>query len=470
MRACHASEAVYNALLAVSSLHKTFKEGTNVSPTTPSKFITLAEPGHNSDPSQDAFASEHHGSGRIVSGIGSSNFIISSEPGTNPNPPQDVYASEHYGKALRLLFQETFGEKNSCSQSTVLVCAALFILIEVLQENDLCALSHLDSALKLLHQSTFLKGSYQPIHISEDHEQLVSLFSALDLEASIYTGLRRPGLHAEDIRRNENIELRPDEFASLADAFRNLNIITNSSLHFQRTADDYRYRVVGNVPLQLLAEQQDLLERFRRWKTAYDCFCANHDHVSFDQSSKRQTLLHRIHFSMTFTILYGCLSVNETLYDSLHSHFRDIVRYSNEILALDAFSQSGTQAHRPKFSLETGIIWPLFETAQKCRDRQLRRQALSLIRVAPREGVWVPEIHARVSERVIEIEEDRVLDWAHGDFHGASCQFEDIPEWRRIHSVNMNPHKSERLVEVKYRRRLNGIDGEWDDFIEWVQY
>ncbi|KAF2094126.1 hypothetical protein NA57DRAFT_80544 [Rhizodiscina lignyota] len=167
---------------------------------------------------------------------------------------------------------------------------------------------------------------------------------------------------------------------------------------------------------------------------------------------------------------HGCLSCEEAIYDSLHPQFHTIIRSATELLALDSDAKPTEEVQRPTFSLEMGIIWSLCWTVYKCRDPHARRQALALLRKAPREGVWIGDIQACIAERVIEIEEAPIVDGGADDNASKHWTCKDIPEWHRIHGVDVTLDKPNRLIAMTYSRRLNGIDGEWNDITEWLKY
>ncbi|BAE55439.1 unnamed protein product [Aspergillus oryzae RIB40] len=73
---------------------------------------------------------------------------------------------------------------------------------------------------------------------------------------------------------------------------------------------------------------------------------------------------------------------------------------------------SGTfnEDRRPSFSLDMGIICPLYDVATLCRDPSIRRQAVKVLRSASRqEGLLNSHLCAIVAERVIELEETAAL-------------------------------------------------------------
>lgn len=97
-------------------------------------------------------------------------------------------------------------------------------------------------------------------------------------------------------------------------------------------------------------------------------------------------------------------------WDKFNAQFAKIVSLAAWIVNnQDCGSPSATPV-RPSFSLDNGVIAPLYEVATLCRDPAIRRRAVQILRSAPRqEGVFNSHLSAMVAERVIEIEEAAAL-------------------------------------------------------------
>ena len=116
----------------------------------------------------------------------------------------------------------------------------------------------------------------------------------------------------------------------------------------------------------------------------------------------------------------------------------------------------------PHFSLDVGIIGPLYEVASRCRDPVIRRDAINLLKISTRqEGVWNARLTARVAEKVVEIEEAGL-----GEVR--SC--EDVPDWARISDVEPIFDQYARRVTIRYIRFKNAGDirrQPVEEVIEW---
>jgi hypothetical protein len=443
LQATHASGAVQHAVLAVASLHRSFKyNGRPRSTSLTHGAINLSAPYFDR-----CYATSPH----------------------RYNP----YSVQQYGKALRHLVHDISQPPGGTTYETAVICIVLFVLIEVLYENDFAALSHLDSGIKLLQQSLPKPYSMSSTKSSPSDVQneLFSIFSLLDLEASIYQGIRKPYLYRADIEFGDNGSQLEHGLQRLESLYKMFRTLMSELLIFQRTlADEYRYRTVGNVPLEVFAQQQALCSKYLEWEHK-----ANHlrnqcvtDTGSDELSVKRRALLLGVHYSLLLTIALCCLNAEETAFDNQFERFDNIVRCATELLKHHA--RANVSAQESSLSLGTWIIPALYWTVKKCRSGQLRRRAVELLRRCPREGVWIAEIQARVAERVIEIEEAFVSTREASGSNSELSDWESIPEAFRIHSVDVTPDKENRLIMMTYQRRLNGLDGEWDITTEWLAY
>lgn len=95
------------------------------------------------------------------------------------------------------------------------------------------------------------------------------------------------------------------------------------------------------------------------------------------------------------------------------------------------------------FTMDTGVIGPLYDVAATCRNPIIRRQAIFLLKTLSRqEGAWDSDVVARVAERVVKIEEE-------GLSGVRSCV--DVADWASIRVEPRFDPEGRRAV-LKYRR------------------
>lgn len=156
-----------------------------------------------------------------------------------------------------------------------------------------------------------------------------------------------------------------------------------------------RAAIRGLAPrADLAAKQQSLQRQLDHWLHAYTNFC--HDGV-------RAEPLLQAYYAAASIYISTCLSQLEMVYDSYMTDFAIIVE--NASLALAA--SGGPDSVQPPFTFEMGLGLPLFLTVSKCRDPQLRRKALRLLRQTPPiQAFFTCTPVAFVAERCMGLEED----------------------------------------------------------------
>jgi hypothetical protein len=121
-------------------------------------------------------------------------------------------------------------------------------------------------------------------------------------------------------------------------------------------------------------------------------------------------------------------------HDKYFAHFRDIVTISREIIRIKkTFSQSD-------FTVELGIIPSLHATAKWCRERKIRREAISLLRwYGSREGHWDSQTMAEIDNCVMDLEEEGI-------------DTEYIPEGARVRVISITSDEGGEWATVEYVR------------------
>jgi len=117
---------------------------------------------------------------------------------------------------------------------------------------------------------------------------------------------------------------------------------------------------------------------------------------------------------------------------------------------------------KPVFSLDIGIVTPLYVVVSRCRDPAIRRRGLQLLASCNRrEGIWDSTLTARVAERIIAIEENGAI--SHPVLYASQ-----IPEHARIKELHTK-FGVDRQGLIRYTKSVacGGPDDKWEDFLEW---
>lgn len=370
------------------------------------------------------------------------------------------YPLRQYTKALGCLrnLLSTNGEQ---SLELALICSLIYICFEILQKNYILALTHLQNSLRVLcWQSrgtpsstaatvTIPLPSSRPI----DHD-LTQAFVRLDVQASLYLGMRLPGM----VMAQSSFDM-PTQFANISEARDCLDRETNRLYCFLRsTADDYRYRTPDAIPVTAIAEVHGFSERSHKWRKSFTALL-NRPGMKMNCREQQGINVLLIQQKVNTVTIATCLYAEETIFDEFDAVFDEIVTLAGYVL----HRVSSVDSEIFTFCLDTGIVPPLYFTAMKCRCPCIRQRAISLLYSMPcQEGVWNGVVMAKIAERLKAIEEDVLIE--------PSSKSDRVPEFWRVHSADIDIDLEQQRAKVMFRQRLNGMDGEWDDREELVTW
>lgn len=117
---------------------------------------------------------------------------------------------------------------------------------------------------------------------------------------------------------------------------------------------------------------------------------------------------------------------------------------------------------KPVFSIDLGIITPLYIVVSRCRDPAIRRRGLQLLASCNRrEGIWDSTLTARVAERIIAIEEEGAI--SHPVLYASQ-----IPEHARIRDLGTK-FGIDRQGLIRYTKSVDcvGPDDKYEELLEW---
>lgn len=210
----------------------------------------------------------------------------------------------------------------------------------------------------------------------------------------------------------------PEIFKSIAEA--------HEFFEYQSRKCVYEYhRILKRVPPEVLEATSDVL--LQEYAFLLEKFTASLNR--FEQSrgsslTKKEWMgikLLKI-YQLRHTFLFGANNFKKTgvenweiftpIFEEIVSLAASIIEATYKIepahlVSLGSSAPEGdTTKLKPFFSLDNGVIIPLYDVATLCRDPILRRRAIRLLRSAPRrEGIFDSQLFAIVAERVIAVEE-----------------------------------------------------------------
>ncbi|KXJ85613.1 hypothetical protein Micbo1qcDRAFT_141383 [Microdochium bolleyi] len=341
----------------------------------------------------------------------------------NPQGPMAVLddsslALGHYNAAIAQLRQ-------SDNQPLIVLACLLFICIEVLQDNAAIAIQHCRHGILLLNT---IADRYPWIR-----EFLVPIFRRMTLLPLFFGSFpqdfpvpvpipARDDRHHNTAATDDNgpSSIPHPAFKSLPEARDHMWECMIHSMQLVRLSEPYRQLDNGGdappppppQPDHLLAAQAASQAQLDRWHASWQGLMSR---PQTDDDALTTRRLMRVNISIRYAVCRiwtaTALDATETCYDAYADVFRRCV------VQAAAFRHSlPAQWHAAKrqikFMLEMGYAPMLYFIAVKCRDLDLRLQALQLMLLlgSPRENLWDVSLMYARGLRIIEAEHGVVLD------------------------------------------------------------
>lgn len=380
-----------------------------------------------------------------------------------------LFGLQQYNKAIGHLKARLCDTGDPKLTEIVLISCVLFICLELLQGQNKAAITHLQNGLKILCDSTRqryvqparnnrLQSKAEP-YSTEEH--LVESFSRLDIQSAMF-GERSPRLFLVPQQNKVEHDLWvPETFRSLIEARQYLDTLTNATFRFRgQMANNEIYCLndrgrPSGIEDTAVAQQQELQCRLTNWSMAFDRVRTKLG-PSLVQKQSNTILLLRIHNIAVSILLSACLSTREIIYDELTTEFEMMISLANRYLEDKTKCVRTSSSSRPTFTLEMGIIPPLYLAAIKCRHPEIRRQAVSLLSCSPhREGMWDTNV-AKFAVQIIALEE------AAARLEEGVTQCENVPEHARFHDVALGLSEGGERGKLTCGRFRFETDGQWD--------
>lgn len=321
-------------------------------------------------------------------------------------------------------------DSNNVTVDVCLISCILFTCFEILSGHYGPAINHVQSGMKILSEVSYDPGSgtfrhphLQPSTVTTlEMENTRKILLRLQGQSITLTRTEMDGSTQKDnaisVTPHISVEI-PGSFASIADARDSFESLNRACVHHYPS-------VMRSVPA---AEASDmsiyLLEQygtiFHKWCTALAHF----------EQSRGQLLTTKERIGLKLLTIY---KLNTAMYydytksseaalfngaaesfswDRHNSRFEEIVDLAASVIRDSDGKGSSVfdptqdaSPSRPLFSLDNGVIGPLYNVATLCRHPIIRRKAVHVLRSTWRqEGVLNSYLCAFVAEKVIEMEE-----------------------------------------------------------------
>jgi len=337
------------------------------------------------------------------------------------------YADQHYQRALSaaqgLMYSSTPEDIDR-----VLIACVIFICFENVRGNYQASQIHASSgrAIMAQHGERLRKLSRR-----NDLNEIQQLFARLDISAMACEVGQARYHYDMDSFLATNPNLVPDAFETVQEARAPLiDHVRWVTVFGMQVYEAVLWDTSAILLLEL--ERLEVHDHLRRWSSRFE-------HVVLQDVRASPALVRTLriwHLLMDIQVgahFYG----SELRHDAFVAHYERLVANAEEVVQI--LSQ---KSDKNSLSFELGLAIPLFSTIQRCRDPHIRRRALEALRAGPKhEGSWGHAGAAQLAEQLVLFEE-------HG--LGLVVVASDIPEWRRVMSVDADVKHELGTSEVIY--------------------
>lgn len=382
---------------------------------------------------------------------------LRSQPGTGTQD-DDRFALQHYSKAMKALHNRIAGQSQTPPDIVLLTCL-MFVAFEWQQNGFDQAKSHLSGGLKIIREidedASVAAPASKPLM-----DELVLSFQRLDIQMSLTTSERVQLNRAVGLAQSTMLPTLT-QLDSVKEASAALNVSLAAMRELVYMVESKKFAPGGICEedfVQFEYEQMKQLISLTRWEEAVDALLPRL-RIFKDQQATRQ--LQMSHICAKLMVSMSLSDGREVIWDGYTADFQrvvDLAQTANDEVVSPVVSPSDAVDAPPyNFSLEMGVIAPLYFIVLKCRHPIIRYKALDLLQACKhREGCWDGPTLAFTAESVVNLEERGL------DVRKAS----DVPEASRLYQAFFDLRLGADVVHCK-RRCFEG-DGRWVDYQERV--
>lgn len=383
--------------------------------------------------------------------------------------PSYQEAAVLYGRAIGHLYQRIDTISGETANLAV-IASILFACFEVLRRDNMAAVMHYQNGMRqlmkqmhdreqgLIDQSPAMRKprpvvAHRP---RDDLDKMLRVFARYDVQACTFS---KPKAEALAI----DLATLPAHDIGLMEVRRYLDNLLIAV--YQLVKSDlslFRYWQTDDVSLAWLEKRDEALSTFKEWLEVLEqsipsdvITLRNHGVVA-----SKSILGLILQVKIAIIMLETCIdSGPEETYDQFMPIFEEMisrVESMTSILALQEAEPLGRES--VPFSMELGVVHPLFFIAWKCRDRTLRRRAIKQLKKCGKEGVWEGPVMAVMAERIMAIEEEGLETTAH------------ISERQRIHDVRKAVEYDQRVIKVEMRLAQDNTWQNWTVMREAIPF
>ncbi|KIX07680.1 uncharacterized protein Z518_02334 [Rhinocladiella mackenziei CBS 650.93] len=343
----------------------------------------------------------------------------------------------------------------------LLMSNLLFVCMEMFQNHYESALCQLSNGLYLF--CTTSNPTNQQTEMEDELEkQLNHNFKRLMTQSLLF-----PVRHVDKrllapsfTPRMPNI---PRSFASIAEARNSLNDCISSIAHESQSRNSSSPKLFLNWAEAADVSFQDQVGNvhnyLEQWSQVFEEF-RKREEANLSERERHNCIILEIQRIALPILALAPNSQSEAIFDLWMPEFSRLVDLVSFLIRNKRRFPNCMVLHLPKFDIN--LILPMYLVASRCRHPELRRQAVELLWLEPRqEGIWNSAILASVAERIILIEERGL---------GPMKSCEDVPAPVRIKLVEGTILTASAQVVATFSRPAAHGNGQDELLYETISY
>ena len=330
------------------------------------------------------------------------------------------FARLEYSKAVRDL-RSCVSEPEPGSLELILTCCLLLIMFDFIAGDDEMARGHLKAGLAILlrcYPQNLQDEVQQEASETEQSQPLIydlfRIFSVIDLHAAIW--LSTSSFHAAPLVSIFSWMAIPSQLTTdltLDGISTQLNYHIIRSYTFRHYITTDKSALASSIiPYHIYAEKHRLLFELQQWPLMLEQYLAKSDPPN-ESAARRISLLRMNYHSILIGLstflpsnLMECMAHLKLSFAQILAEAEKILRPASLVtreallLAVGQNAAEENPSYIPPFAFVPGAISPLYVVAVKCKDRNFREKAVSLLEELPwKEGAWNSAVMARIARR-----------------------------------------------------------------------
>jgi hypothetical protein len=332
-------------------------------------------------------------------------------------------ALQQYNRAISFLNHQLSNPSRRTTEVT-LICCVIFTCFESVRGNYDAALLHLKSGIDILKSKNLAgekgkSGDVPYLDPQTDEDDLIELFTRLDVSASAFLDIQPPQLA---MRLSESLpNLASHCFQDLAEGRKYLQRLVNMGLHL--ALSQYQFRDNRDLlPVEAEVERIKLMSAIRQWAIQFDALLKSPSMADLSGRSLQGAFTLIMQQKTILIILEVSPFSDMRMLEPFEKDIESIVSIATWLVRTSGpFPDSGPKSaftgkaqleagDAPKFTADMGIIAPLYYVAIHCPNPSIRQRALGILKIPRREGLWDSVLISNIAEKVQGVDGQHIFD------------------------------------------------------------